>query len=265
MFWLAALGVLFLLALFLVFRMPTLRWLVERGRRTAITVTGAGQGGPGNDIDDAQLVLRANAVAEVVVREIRATGRPPTLVEITCAPDDFDNLHRTLRAVQWRARAQLVAQGVDIKVVHLTLRADSAVRKGHQLALSAGQGALTTALQDAGEGDSHRRAPVGRETDGRTAVLARAYLVQGDRTFELEAETTLGRGRANSMSFPSEHLSAQHATIDVLTGTWRVTDKSSNGTWVDSARVPRGESRSLTNGCTLRFADITFEFRTGPQ
>jgi pSer/pThr/pTyr-binding forkhead associated (FHA) protein len=74
------------------------------------------------------------------------------------------------------------------------------------------------------------------------------------RSFELKADTLVGRSSRCDLALSHESVSQTHASIRFLGGTWHVEDRNSkNGTWVNGEYLSRTGSHRLEAGTTLRF------------
>lgn len=84
-----------------------------------------------------------------------------------------------------------------------------------------------------------------------------------DNCVSITGELALGRDcEVFSNQFnSSNYTSRTHAKIRIYEGTVQVMDASTNGTFVNEKRIPKMEWISVEDGCTIRFADISFKIR----
>jgi len=78
---------------------------------------------------------------------------------------------------------------------------------------------------------------------------------------KLDKEITIGRNSANDLRLNHLDISNFHARIAPAKGGHILEDLgSSNGTWIDSYRLKRGEKKPLKSGVKVKFAAIEFEY-----
>ena len=89
---------------------------------------------------------------------------------------------------------------------------------------------------------------------------ARAFGVHGGQ---------IGRAPDNDWVLPDDerYVSGYHATVSVQKGRWVVTDRSSNGTFVNGSLrpIPSHQSYPLSDGDTLRIGDYEIQVRITPE
>lgn len=82
--------------------------------------------------------------------------------------------------------------------------------------------------------------------DDPTALMNTTYGFKGD------ADITIGRSDSNSICYPSQFVSGEHAKLVYRNGQWTVTDLgSSNGVFVNNERIVPSGIRSLSFGDTV--------------
>lgn len=93
-------------------------------------------------------------------------------------------------------------------------------------------------------------------------VPAVAWLRGAGMEFPLkEGSTTIGRRSGNEIVIPDPYVSGNHATIMIEGDTASITDiGSANGTYINDARLEAGESATLSEGDTIRFARVDLRF-----
>jgi hypothetical protein len=74
-------------------------------------------------------------------------------------------------------------------------------------------------------------------------------------SYELAAETSIGRSSSANLRLRSSHVSAQHASLRwTERGTWELRDlQSKNGTYVNGLRIPAGNPVKLELGAQVAF------------
>ncbi|MFO0810816.1 MAG: sigma 54-interacting transcriptional regulator [Gemmataceae bacterium] len=87
--------------------------------------------------------------------------------------------------------------------------------------------------------------------DGRTSI----------HTIEPGRPITLGRSTRNAVVLSDEHASRHHATIEYVSGSWRLTDHNSrNGTHLNGEPVPAKVTVPLTPGHRIVIGATTIDF-----
>jgi type VI secretion system FHA domain protein len=85
------------------------------------------------------------------------------------------------------------------------------------------------------------------------------------RSVDGDGEFSIGRGPENDwvLPDPERYLSKRHCILSLHSGTWRVVDHSTNGTFLngDSAPIGRGHTRDLSHGDRLHLGTYEFEVR----
>ena len=73
---------------------------------------------------------------------------------------------------------------------------------------------------------------------------------------------TIGKGSQNDIVLADDSISTSHARLEYATGYWRLTDLgSTNGTYVDNARLAPNVPTPVTYGAQVRFGGVRLEFR----
>ncbi|HJL14685.1 MAG TPA: FHA domain-containing protein [Sandaracinaceae bacterium LLY-WYZ-13_1] len=86
--------------------------------------------------------------------------------------------------------------------------------------------------------------------------MGRLRCSEDGRRVTLGPRTLVGRGTLSTLQLDHPSVSAEHASVYWHDDAWFVRDLgSTNGTFVDGARVEPGEKRRITAGSTLRFGD----------
>ncbi len=75
---------------------------------------------------------------------------------------------------------------------------------------------------------------------------------------------TIGRTPNNDVVVPHGSVSKFHASLrQDPQGTWLITDKSTNGTWVDGERLPSDQPRALRENARVQLSrSVVFRFAT---
>ena len=76
---------------------------------------------------------------------------------------------------------------------------------------------------------------------------------------------TVGKGSQNDIVLADDSVSTTHARLEYATGYWRLTDLgSTNGTYVDNARLAANAPTPIAYGAQVRFGGLRLEFREVP-
>lgn len=80
--------------------------------------------------------------------------------------------------------------------------------------------------------------------------------IASSKRFALAARTVVGRGAECSIRIPGQHTSGEHASVAWTPAGWHVRDlASTNGTWLDGARLVAGKRSALMVGSAICFGD----------
>lgn len=180
--------------------------------------------------------------------EIRVEGDQVFISDTGSTNGTFVNGKRIQRRTELRS-----ADVISIHTVQLVL----ADPKQEASVVPEGATAITPALANIQITSSSAKAPTGWVLKAKTGTIV-------GKVFPIPAAGKVVIGRANNcdIQLPANHVSRQHAEVQVVGGKLMVKDlNSSNGTFINRKKVADGE---LKNGDEVRFDTFSFEV-TGPD
>ncbi|HET9919403.1 MAG TPA: FHA domain-containing protein [Ktedonobacteraceae bacterium] len=101
------------------------------------------------------------------------------------------------------------------------------------------------------------KAPTAR---GHLVVIGGSNMFQPGTNFDLEPETTIGRGPINTIQIPEESVSGVHTQLRYHNGIWYVLDANSrNGTFVNNQRLEPGKPLVVRPGDVVQVGFVRFK------
>lgn len=95
---------------------------------------------------------------------------------------------------------------------------------------------------------------------GHLVVLDGSNMFQPGTNFDLESETSIGRGPANTIQIPENFVSGVHTQLRFHNGMWYVLDANSrNGTFVNNQRLEPGKPLVARPGDIVQVGFMRFK------
>lgn len=95
---------------------------------------------------------------------------------------------------------------------------------------------------------------------GHLVVIDGSNSLMPGTSFNLEPETTIGRGPTNTIQLPDNFISGAHTRLRYHNGLWYVTDAGSrNGTYVNGQRSDPGQMLTAKPGDLVQVGFIRFK------
>ena len=95
---------------------------------------------------------------------------------------------------------------------------------------------------------------------GHLVVIDGSTVFQPGTSFELQPETTIGRGPTNTIQIAENYISGVHTRLRYQNGNWYIMDaRSSNGTYLNNKKLEAGKPFVAPPGATVQVGPILFQ------